>query len=67
MTIEIIHNAATGEITERPFTKAELAEYEKNRLEQEKLIAAQAVQINARQAVLEKLGLTEEEAALLLA
>ncbi len=59
-------NVETGEITVRSYTKAEIKQREEFlaevAAEQEKLALANA----AKQAVLEKLGLTEEEAATLL-
>ena len=64
--IKRIHNAETGEIIDRPMTDEEFAEF--NELianvalrEQE----AEAKQL-ARSAILEKLGITEEEAKTLL-
>lgn len=54
-----IHNAQTGEIIERQMNAEELAEM--NKLAQEKAEAA-----TAKAALLEKLGITEEEAKLLL-
>ena len=66
MSTEIIHDAITGEITERTFSAAELKAQEAKRVEQEKIIAQQEAEKTARAAVLSKLGLTAEEAALLL-
>lgn len=62
-----IHDVSTGEIIDRELNDEEFAEYQAN---QNKL-AAQEAEANAktaaRQAVLDKLGLTAEEAATLLA
>lgn len=66
--IEKEFNALTGEeiITEREETAAEKA----NRLAEEKLFALQAAEAEAKaiakQALLERLGITEDEAKLLL-
>lgn len=63
---EVIHNIATGEITEREYSEAEILEMEaaeaKIELEKTQMAAKEA----ARLAVMEKLGLTADEAKLLL-
>ena len=61
-----IHNAETNEITQRPATQDELAQMEKDKLEAETLKAEAETKVAARQAILDRLGLTEEEAKLLL-
>ena len=61
-----IHNSETNEILDREMTAAEFKIYE---LEQAKVIAehaAAAKKENAKSALLERLGITAEEAALLL-
>jgi len=61
------HNATTGQVIERDATKEELAQTkidELERAEQREKIAADAL---AKAAVLARLGITEAEAALLLA
>ena len=61
-----IHNAETGEVIEREMTADEFAQYEADKLEaQQELLAAQE-RAAAKAALLEKLGITEEEAKLLL-
>ena len=63
---EKIVNALTGEETWRDYTDAEIAEVEAAQAEAAKtLLEAEAKQA-ARQAVLTKLGLTAEEAQVLL-
>ena len=57
------HNCATGEITLRDLTPEEIAQREAE--EQTRLAAVEAHK-SARQALLDKLGITEEEARLLL-
>ena len=61
-----IHNIATGEQYVRDMTAEELAEREVMQAEAEAQAAALAAKAIARQALLEKLGITEEEAQLLL-
>lgn len=67
---EKIIDSQTGEETLRPYTKEEIAAVEKEieRLSTEQAIidAEIAKKESARKAVLEKLGLTAEEAAILL-
>jgi hypothetical protein len=64
-------NCATGEVTERPLTAEELAQREADaaayaaRKHEEDAAAAEAAE--AKQALLAKLGITEDEAKLLLA
>jgi hypothetical protein len=61
-----IHNTATGEVIDREMTTDELAQYELDKAEAEARNAAQAAKAAARQAVLNKLGLTADEASALL-
>ena len=63
---EKIVDAETGEETFRPYTAAEIAETEKAALELETQKNAEAAKAHERSALLAKLGITEEEAALLL-
>ena len=65
-----IHNAETGEIIDREMTDEEIAqrsyippELAKEYAEARKVLAAREIE---RQAILDRLGLTAEEAALLL-
>jgi len=66
----IFHDAQTGEVIEREMTAGEIAIYEKDLLDRQELLAAkQKAKTEAeakRTALLEKLGITEEEAKLLL-
>ena len=59
-------NVETGEITQREMTAEELAEYEADQAEAAAKKAEAEAKETARQAVLEKLGLTADEAAALL-
>jgi selenocysteine lyase/cysteine desulfurase len=65
-----IHNAATGETITRDYNKAELAQHEIDKAQAAKDAAdktkADADKQAARQAVLDKLGLTADEIAALL-
>ena len=61
---EVIHNIATGEITERPYTAAEIAEIEDEQVEAAKrLEAMNKADVNkaTAQAKLAALGLTTDE------
>jgi hypothetical protein len=66
MTLIKIHNAETDEIIEREMNNQELAEWEASavasKLENQKLLE----NATAKAALLEKLGITEDEAKLLL-
>jgi hypothetical protein len=57
------HNCETGEITQRPLTAEEITQREAEAQAQAEARAAKAAQ---RQALLDKLGITEDEARLLL-
>jgi len=59
-------NVETGEITQREMTAEELAQYEADQAEAAAKKAEAEAKETARQAVLEKLGLTADEAAALL-
>lgn len=63
---EKIVNVQTGEITWRNYTKEEIAIVEAKQAEIAAELEAQAAKEAARLAVLEKLGLTADEAAALL-
>ena len=63
----VIHNTETNEVIEREMTAAEYANYQESlkiSADQDKVLAEQAA---AKAALLERLGITAEEAALLLA
>lgn len=61
-----IHNVETDEVIDREMTDQEFAQYETNRLAHETKLAELAEKAQARQAILDRLGLNEEEARLLL-
>ena len=61
-----IHDTATDTITDREMTADELAQYELDKAEAEARTAAQTAKEVQRQAVLDKLGLSADEAAALL-
>ena len=61
-----IHDIATGETVTREMTADELNAYENMQAEVEATKQAQIAKDAARQAVLDKLGLTADEAAALL-
>jgi hypothetical protein len=60
------HDLSTGEITEREMTDEELAQLQADLVEQALRDAEQASKDAARQAVLDKLGLTADEVTALL-
>lgn len=68
MTRPIIkeHNATTGEIVEREMDDAEFAKFEAEAAEYEATKSALEQKAIARAEILERLGLTAEEAAILL-
>jgi hypothetical protein len=61
-----IHNTETNEVIDREMTDAEFAEYETQKAADAAEKAAAEAKATARAAILERLGLTEQEAALLL-
>ena len=63
---EKIINLETGEETWRDYTPAEIAEVEQAQAKVAERIAAAAEKDSARKALLDKLGITEDEAKLLL-
>lgn len=63
---EKIVNITTGEETFRPYTKEEVAEVEAAIADAKKIEAEAAAKAAAKEAILDRLGITAEEAALLL-
>lgn len=63
---KIVHNAETNEVMEIPLTVEEIDLAKKTKTEIEKMFAEDKAKRESRLAILEKLGLTEEEARLLL-
>jgi hypothetical protein len=68
MTKEMItiHNAETGEVIEREMTKAETDQLNADRAEAKARAEAEAQKATEKVALLAKLGITEDEARLLL-
>lgn len=66
MTLIKIHNIETGEVFEREMTEEELAQQAKDISEAQKTRAEAQAKAEAKAALLERLGITEEEAKLLL-
>ena len=60
------HNVETGEITERDATAEELAQYELDAQELADRLAQIEANAIAKAALLDRLGITEDEAKLLL-
>jgi hypothetical protein len=61
-----IHNAETGEVIEREMTKAEVNQYELDCAEAIARETAEAAKATEKAALLDKLGITADEAKLLL-
>jgi len=59
-------NAITGETVERDYTEAEAEQRAKDLAENKKLEKAKIERATAKKAVLDRLGITADEAALLL-
>jgi len=66
MTIKIVHDAVTGEVTEVEFTAEELAQKAKDEADAIAMQQAKIAHEAQKAAALEKLGLTAEELAALL-
>ena len=60
------HNVETGEVIEREMNAEELAQWEADKVQAQAETEALAAKESARQAILDRLGLTADEAALLL-
>ncbi len=61
-----IHNVETGEVETRPMHAEELAKWENDQAAEAARIEALTAKAEAKAALLEKLGITEDEARLLL-
>ncbi len=61
-----IHNTETNEVIDREMTDDEFAEYQAEQAERAAKQAEAEAKATARQAILDRLGLTAEEAALIL-
>lgn len=66
MTTIKIHNAETGEVIEREMNDEEFAQYEKDEAAEIARLEAEAIKAAEKAALFAKLGITEEEAKLLL-
>jgi hypothetical protein len=61
-----IHNTETNEVIEREMNDAEFAQYEADQAEAAERAEAEATKAAEKAALLERLGITAEEAKLLL-
>ena len=61
-----IHNLETNEVTDREMTKAEFDAYKIEQTEMQAKLEAETTKANAKAALLTRLGMTADEAALLL-
>lgn len=66
MTTIVIHNTETGEILERDMTPEELAQHQKDLANAETERVKKQEKAAAKAALLERLGITADEAKLLL-
>jgi hypothetical protein len=66
MTTIVIHNTETGEILERDMTPEELAQHQKDLANAETERIKKQEKAAAKAALLERLGITADEAKLLL-
>ena len=64
--MKTVHDVTTGEIIVREMTSVEIAQYDADVIEAQARKAEQAAKDAAKQAVLDKLGLTADEVAALL-
>lgn len=64
--ITLEHNVTTGEIIEREMTKAEAEAFQKSLSATNARLELEKAKIAQKSALLERLGITEEEAKLLL-
>jgi hypothetical protein len=62
----VIHNVETGEIIERELNAEELAQWEMDKAAEQAEKEAERAKAADKAALLEKLGITQEEALLLL-
>jgi hypothetical protein len=61
-----IHNTETNEVIDREMTESEFAQYEADQIAKTESETQAQAKATARAAILDRLGLTAEEAALLL-
>ena len=61
-----IHNVETGEIVDREMTDAEFTQYQTEQEDHKSKQAQQDAKAEAKAALLDRLGITADEAALLL-
>ena len=66
MPIKKIHNLETGEVVEREMTEAEYQQHLLDEAEGANFIAAKAAAQAQKQAILDRLGLTEDELRIVL-
>ena len=64
--IEKIYDVTTGETIEREYTADQIAEVKANIVKQNERVEAEAIKATEKAALLAKLGITDDEAKLLL-
>lgn len=66
MATKLVHNVETGEVKETALTAAELTQQTKDKASNAELQAELKTAADAKSVLLERLGITADEAALLL-
>jgi hypothetical protein len=66
MSVKLVHNVETGEITKVELDAAEIAQLKKDIAASAEELKAQNVKVAQKTALLERLNITEDEAKLLL-
>jgi len=66
MSVKLVHNVETGEITQVELDAAEIAQLKKDIAASAEELKAQNVKVAQKTALLERLNITEDEAKLLL-
>lgn len=61
-----IHNVETDEIIDREMNDAEFAQYEADQIAEAERVAAEVAKAAQKQLLLDRLGITQDEAQLLL-
>jgi hypothetical protein len=61
-----IHDLATNQVIDREMTDAEFAKYKADKADEKAKADLEATKADVKAAILNKLGITQEEAALLL-
>ena len=66
MATKLVHNVATGEVSEIELTADEIAQHTKDKADGVAELQAHSTKLEEKAALLKRLGITSDEAALLL-